>query len=298
MNITRHLYLSTALRAPEDGGSADPPADPPAPEVMASDPPAADPPAADPPAPTPAPAPPTIPMSVFQRRVNEETNKRQAFEQRATEAETKAANLQAIIDRLQAEQQRPPADPAAAPAPAPRAPAPPVQQPDIAEAVRREVDSREATRSIQDVIAKGTAEFTQAQWDEKAGILAALGAATPEFVQDVIAVDASNAHRIIFSLANDPAKAADLAGMNVRQRTAELTRMSMAEQAKNPPAAKVDPAPVPAAKTPVSKAPAPTSVPRTNSDAGSIDPTSPDDNAKMSDAQFEKWYKEKYYKRA
>jgi hypothetical protein len=302
MNITRHLYLSTAVRAPDEP-AADP-VDSPAPEPVVA---AADAPAADPPAPqaelplanpAPAPAPQTmVPLRVLQQRVGEESNKRQAIERRATEAETKAANLQAIIDRLQAERAAP--DPAADPARAPVHPAPrpaPVEQPDIAEAVRREVDSREVTRSINDVISKGVSEFTQAQWDEKSNILAALGAATPEFVQDVIAVDPANAHRIIFELANDPGKAADLASMNVRQRTAELTRMSMAEQAKNPPAAKVEAPTAPAAsKTPVSRAPAPTAVTRTNADIGEVDPTTPEGNEKMSDQQFEKWYKDKYY---
>jgi hypothetical protein len=296
MNITRHLYLSTAVRAPDEP-AATPVGDAPPPEVaevVTEAPAAVDPPAPGPepaPPPAPAPAPQTmVPLRVLQQRVGEESNKRQAVERRATEAETKAANLQAIIDRLQAERQAAPgADPT--PAPAPRAPAP-VEQPDIAEAVRREVDSREVTKSINDVIGKGVAEYTQAQWDEKSNILAALGAATPEFVQDVIAVDPANAHRIIFALAEDPGKAADLASMNVRQRTAELTRMSMAEQAKNPPAAKIDPAPAPAPKTPVSKAPAPTAVTRTNADVGEVDPTTPEGDAKMSDAQWSAWFKE------
>jgi hypothetical protein len=141
------------------------------------------------------------------------------------------------------------------------------------------------------VVSKGVQEFTAAEWQEKSEILAALGAATPEFVQDVIAVDPTNAHRIIFALANDPSKAADLASMNVRQRTAELTRMSMAEQAKNPPAAKTEPAPT-VVKTTVSKAPAPTTVPRAHAEGGEIDPTTPDGNDKMSDEQWGKWFKE------
>jgi hypothetical protein len=105
-------------------------------------------------------------------------------------------------------------------------------------------------------------------------------------------VDSANAHRIIFELANDPGKAADLASMNVRQRTAELTRMSMAEQAKNPPAAKTETPAAPAApKTPISKAPAPTAVTRTNADVGEIDPTTPEGDAKMTDEQWSKWFK-------
>jgi hypothetical protein len=302
MNITRHLYLSTAVRDPNPAPVDPPAADPPAPDPVvatADAPPVADPPAPDPTPETPpasaAPPPTMVPLRVLQQRVGEESNKRQAIERRATEAEQKAANLQAIIDRMQAERTNPP-DPNAPPAPAPRAAAP-VEQPDIAEAVRREVDSREATRSINDVIGKGVAEFTQAQWDEKSNVLAAVGAATPEFVQDVIAVDPANAHRIIFALAEDPGKAADLASMNVRQRTAELTRMSMAEQAKNPPAPKVETPPV-APKVPVSKAPAPTVVPRTHADAPDLDPRDPEANAKMTDQQFEKWYKGEYYKRA
>jgi hypothetical protein len=100
---------------------------------------------------------------------------------------------------------------------------------------------------------------------------------------DVIAADPVNAHKIIFTLAKDPERAAELANMDMRQRTAELTRMSMAEQAKTPPAAKAaEPAPA-APKTPVSKAPAPTVVARTNADVGEVDPATPDGNEKMTD---------------
>jgi hypothetical protein len=239
-----------------------------------------------------------VPLRVLQQRVGEESSKRQAFEQRATAAETKAANLQAIIDRMQAENRTPP-DPNAPPRqPEPAARAPAAEQPDMAEAVRREVDSREATRTLSGVIGKGVQEFTKAEWDEKMGILGSLvtdDAALVAFAQDVIAVDPENAHRIIFELANDPGKAADLASMNVRQRTAELTRMSMTEQAKNPPAAKVaDPAP-PAPKVPVSKVPAPVAVPRAHAEPGEIDPTTPEGNDKLDDKAWEKWYKDKHY---
>jgi hypothetical protein len=306
MNITRHLYLSTALRAPDDEGGAaptDPAGDQPAPEVVAAtDPPAAEvpaPEAADPPAP-PAPAipPPTmVPLRVLQQRVGEETTRRQTEERRRAEAEQRAVDLQAIIERMQAGQQPPAADPAQpTPPPAARPAAP---QPDLKEAVRQALSEQEVSRSINDVIQKGVQEFTQAQWDEKANVLAALGAASPEFVQDVIAVDPANAHRIIFSLAEDPGKAADLASMNVRQRTAELTRMSMAEQAKNPtPAAPAAPAAPAKPAVPVSRAPAPTTVPRAHAEPGEIDPTTPEGNDKMSDKDFEKWYKQKYYKTA
>jgi hypothetical protein len=303
MNITRHLYLSTAVRAPDD-----PPA---APDLAAGDPPtpivsvagaetsvSGDPPAAAPEVEAPKPAdPPSIPMRVFQQRVGEETTRRQAEERRRTEAEQKAANLQAIIDRMQTEG-RVPVDPAVPPTAAPRTPVAPAASANLEEAVRREVDQREVTRNISGVIEKGVQEFTQAQWDEKSNVLAALGAATPEFVQDVIAVDPANAHRILFQLAEDPGKAADLAAMDVRRRTAELTRMSMVEQAKNPPAAKPETAASAAPKTPVSRAPAPVAIARTNADVGDVDWESPDGNAKITDAEFEKRYKAKYYKTA
>src|ERR1700744_5237680 len=238
MNITRHLYLSTAVRAPDDErGAAEVVVEPVLTEVAAADPQAevaAEVPADPEPAPVAEPPKQTmVPLRVLQQRIGEESNKRQAIETRAREAEARAAEYQAIIERLQQSQQQ--ADPAVDPTrtAAPRAIAP-VEQPNLEEAVRRVVDQREAAKSISDVIQRGVQDFTQAAWDEKANILGALGAASPEFVQDVIAVDPVNEHRIIFALAEDPGKAADLASMNVRQRTAELTRMSMAEQAKTP----------------------------------------------------------------
>lgn len=287
MNITRHLCLATALRAPDDGvGTADPVIETVAPaEVAATDPPAAEAAPAEVVAVVPPPAP-TIPMSVFQRRVGEETSKRQAVERRATEAEARAAEYQAIIERMQAGQADPAADQTRTVAPR----AVPAQQPDLEEAVRRVVDQRETSRSISDVVQRGVSEFTEAQWNEKSAILASLGAASPEFVQDVIAVDSANAHRIIFALAEDPGKAADLASMPLRQRTAELTRMSMTEQAKTttPAAGTAPAAPV---KTAISKAPAPVALPRAHAEQAAVDPTTPEGDGKMTDEQWGKWFK-------
>jgi hypothetical protein len=111
---------------------------------------------------------------------------------------------------------------------------------------------RLANEKIASVANAGVAKFED--WEEKAQMLGAVGAASPAFVLDVVAVDPNNAHEILHALASDPQKAARLAKMDARSRTVELVRMSMAVSGTAP-----QPQPAPAPKTPrsVSKAPAP-----------------------------------------
>lgn len=271
-----------------------PPAPDPAPEPVAAapaEPPAPDAPPEPPAAPTPK-APAMVPLRVLQERVGEVTRKKDS---EIEDLARRNREYEAILQRIQ--NGNPPA-PAADARPAPPAAAAPAPgDSTFEEAVNRTVTAREASRSISAMVTAGRNEFTAAEWNEKADVLGAVGAATPEFVMDVIAADPVNAHKIIFSLAQDPERAAALANMDIRQRTAELTRMSMAEQAKIPPAP-TPPADPAAPRTQISRAPAPKPPIAPHAPAPDIDPTTSEGNDKMSDQQWEKWYKEKHYKKA
>jgi hypothetical protein len=307
LNIAHHLYLSTAVRAPDEPPAAADPND--GTSAPAGDVPDAADTSAEAPAAPVAERPPGAPKWALER-IGEETDRRVAVEGRLSAAERKAADLQAILDRMQASGTAAPAAQPGAAAIPPAAPAPRAAEPAapaFEERVQQVVTEREAARTIEDVVQNGIKEFTNATWHEKAAVLAAVGAASPEFVLDVIAADAVNAHKIIATLADDPEKAAQLAKMDVRRRTAELTRMSMTEQAKTAAAAvAADPAggaPAPAAAAPkaaasVSRAPAPQAIPRPVASAQPVDPTTPEGDAKMSDKEWEQWYKDKHYKRA
>ena len=229
--------------------------------------------------------PPKVPVRIMQERLGEVTRKKDAeIEAR----DRRIAEYEAILQRMQQPKPGEPERPRAAPAPA-------AGEPNFEQAVQTAVTQREANRAISAMVSAGRAAFTPAEWNEKAEILGAVGAASPEFVMDVIAADPVNAHKIIFTLAQDPERAAELVNMDMRQRTAELTRMSMAEQAKTPSGEKPAPeAPKPA----VSRAPAPKPAIAPRAAAVEVDPTTPDGDAKMSDAEWEKWYKNKYMKRA
>lgn len=170
-------------------------------------------------------------------RISEETR-------RAQEAEARALNAEALLERSQT---RNPADPAAPPAPR-------ADESAIETRARQIADERVAGEKIQTVIRSGIAKFDD--WDERAATLGAAGAATPDFVLDVVSVDPVNAHLILHQLADDPQKAARLAKMDTRSRTIELVKMSMAASpnAAPAPAAEIKPAIPPKA---VSRAPAP-----------------------------------------
>ena len=238
-----------------------------------------------------------VPLRILQERVGEETNKRQAFEQRATQAEQRAADLQAILDRMQAERSADPANPTLPP----RAQTAPTAQrqtagPEFDAAVKAQAQHDRFVADTVDVRSAGEAKFPD--FVDTLHILTAIGATTDEFLSDLLAVDKSGAHEILDKLAKDAEKAASLVRMEPRRRIAELTRMS---DALKPAAA--DPAVVAAAAakpaaSPQSRAPAPKPIIVPQAAAPEVDPTTAEGNEKMSDAQFEQWYKGKYYKRA
>lgn len=248
------------------------------------------------PAPEPAPAPKApamVPLRVLQERVGEVTRKK---DQDIEALQRRNAEYEAILARIQ--RGDPPAAAGDPPAQRPAAAAAPASgDASFEEAVQRTVTAREAGRAITAMVAQGKSEFTAAEWNEKAEILGAVGAASPEFVMDVIAADPANAHKIIYSLAQDPERAASLANMDIRQRTAELTRMSMAEQAKAPAAQAAPAGGAEPPKTQISKAPAPKPPIAPHAPAADVDPRTPEGNEKMSDEQWGKWYKDTYMKR-
>lgn len=279
MDLLRKYLLSTAmLRSPDDGGAAvtDPPAgDPPVvvPPV-AGDPPASDPPAADPPA---SKQPPKWALD----RISEETARREQAEQRARDAEALAA-------RLQASRAPDPANPDPAPArpPATAAPA------NIDALVDAETTRRELNRESTAIRSAGITEYGPG-FADTLRVLHAVGAVEDAIVLDLAAVDRTNAHKILATLAADPEKAASFAQLDSRRRIAEITRMS--DALKTPPAA-VDPkTPAPPAVPPktVSKAPAPPP-PVDPSAVKSVDWR--DD--KTSDAEFSKGWDENFKKRS
>lgn len=211
-----------------------PPIDPPQPEPIAADPPLE-------PAPDPQPEPPKEHGNKgkspwFLERIAQESA-------RARAAEEAAADLRERLARVET---NPTGNAPPVPAPQPRQ-----GDPNFNAAVEAEAARRVLASEIAEVRTAGLRQFGSS-FNQTADILGAVGAATPDFVADVIAADKSKAHVILADLAKDPELAATLVQMSTKQRIAELTRLSMA--ATTPPA---DPAPKPPAPKTVSRAPAP-----------------------------------------
>ena len=242
------------MTEPAASESNPPPVDPAvaAAAAAATDPPAADPAAsAEPAAPAPIAADPAEPPAAdpaekphgnkgrkpwYLDRISEETNARQLAEQRARDAE-------ALLERTT----RNPTDPAAQPTPR-------ADETAIETRARQIADERVNGEKIRTVIQAGVAKFDD--WDARAEMLGAVGAASPAFVLDVVGVDPINAHLILHALADDPQKAARLAKMDTRTRTIELVKMSLAASQADP-AAPAAPAKQATPPKTVSKAPAP-----------------------------------------
>ena len=92
-------------------------------------------------------------------------------------------------------------------------------------AVETAAQQREFARSTQDVFDAGIKDFEDFQ--ESLNIMTAVGATSDEFAADLVAVDKTNAHKIIHELAQTPELSKRLVAMSSRQRVAELTKMSM-----------------------------------------------------------------------
>lgn len=181
-------------------------------------------------------------------------------------AEAERDNFKAIAERLQAGK-----DTTLTPAP---------NTPDFQTAVQQKAAEILFENDRQALVAAGRKEFGAEAFNGIAAVLGAAGAASVDFIQDVMAVDKPNAHKILANLAQDPERAASLAEMTPRQRTAELTRISMASTAQTT-APKVPATP---AKQ-VSKAPAPP--PPVEPSATKVVPWYSDE---ASDADFDKGF--------
>lgn len=176
-------------------------------------------------------------------RISEETRKRQDADQRAQAAERRAAEAEALASRIQSGETSSQSVPTN------------IQQdqPEFKTAVQQ---AAAAQRFHEETLKVRSAGFTQygASFQESLQVLSALGATSDDFVSDVLAVDKSNAHILLETLAKDPERAVALTNMDSRSRIAELTRLTMANTAKKPDIiTETNPAPV----RQVSKAPAP-----------------------------------------
>lgn len=255
-------------------------------------------PAAAEPAPSPSPSPAVSqPPKWALERIAEERRKGEeavaAARQGREEAERRAAELEAIVQRMQAQ----PSDPAkpAAPATQPPPPRDPAtgrfvsqdEPKDWNAAVSAEAERRLFIADCQVVGNVGGSEFTgrdgKQSWSDVLGVLQATGANSDDCLKDVIAVDKANAHKLLAHIAEDGDRAVRFAQMPSRQRIVELTKMS--QTIEKPAAA----APVePQKPAPTSKAPAPRPVLAPSSPAAELDPTNPDDDAKMTDAEWQR----------
>jgi hypothetical protein len=283
MNILRHLNLSTATWSADEPAAevieqpVESVAEVPAEEIT--------------PEPEPAPEEPAVeakPESSahgnkgqtpwFQKVIGELREDRRHERTAREAAEQRAADLQAIIDRIQAGEK--PELPKTATSRA--------QPDDFSAAVKAQAAK---DRLYEDTLAvRSAGEEKFADFQQTLKILTDVGATSDDFVADVLAVDKAGAHIILDKLAKDPDKALSLVGMDQRRRIMELTRMADAPKAE----VKAEPKPE---KT-VSKAPAPKPAISPLAPAAEVDPTTADGNEKMSDAQWEKWYKTRYMKRA
>ena len=219
-------------------------------------------------------------------RISKEANERRAAEDRATAAERRANEAEALAARLAGQGAKdgsglPPV-------------APPVAQTDTQRQaeIRAEAQNQRFYEDTVEVRNRGMAANGPA-FTEALNVLGALGfTSSNEAVADVIAAAGKDsAHQMLIDLAKDPEKAVALTNMTPRQRIAELTRMSIAKPAETA-ASAVAAAPVVAAKT-VSKAPAPP--PPVQTSATKVKDAYSDD---MDDDEFTACWKERMAKRS
>lgn len=232
------------------------------------------------PAAEPDPAAPPAPVKKpwYLDRISEESGKRQSAEERAAVAERRAQEAEAVAARLAAGKE-PPAAPTGERA---------AIQP---EAVRAEAEKLRFYEDTVDVKNRGLSEYGAAFTDTLA-VLNAVGAASNDFVADVMAVNKADAHKLFKQIADNPEKAVMLASMTSRQRIAELTRMTIAAPKPADPIVPAAPAAaVPAAR--VSRAPEP--APRIDPNASKVVDGYSDE---ASDEEFTKKFNERMEKRS
>lgn len=220
----------------------------------------------------------------FLNRISEESQAKLAEKARADAAERRAQEAEALAQRLQSGGTQEPPVRTAVPAPGTA---------EFNAAVQQVANQQRMADARNEIVRNGYAAFGSIAFDQSANILNAAGCINDDFLADVLAVDRTNAHKTLATLAAEPERAASLAQMDSRTRIAELTRMSMttAVPAANP----VAPAagkPVPAPKQ-VSRAPAP--APAVDPSASKVVDWRSDD---VTDEEFSRGFDENQKKRA
>ena len=215
----------------------------------------------------------------WQDRINEVTNQKRLLKTQLDQERREKQEAQALIERLQGGDKD-------------RAPA---RQEDID--IDALVEARAASKLFE-VDCNAVANAWQSELPESfkssldilgtVGILPNKDGTNTEFMEDILAVDKSNAHKILDALAQNPERALSMRNMNSRSRIAALTRMQMTETAKP---ALTAPAPKPS----ISKVPPPKPViDAVSDDSGETDLT----NDKLDDRTWSKIWDKKYNKRA
>ena len=166
----------------------------------------------------------------FKIRLNEQEQVI-AQERAAREAaEREAANTRQMLERLQRGDKAPPTSQATLP------------QDEVNRQAEIIANQRMFQNNVNDIIRAGYSAFGAKAFDDASTQLAQLGCATSDFINDVLAVDRGNAHKILNDLAADPDTAMQLARLDSRSRIAELTRRTVMAATKStetkPPAAK------------------------------------------------------------
>lgn len=219
----------------------------------------------------PASEPPRKKASPLIAELTAQRARRREAEERAATAERKAADAQALLDRLTSRKE---GEPAPAPTPTPQAP-------DDAEVDRR-AEYKLFLRDVEGLRSRGMAEFGADTFADTIKSLAAYGADNDGFVRAVMEVDRENAHKLLQEISQDEVRAIGLVNMTNTQRIAELTRMSIARQTKTAEPTK-GAEPKPAASSAISRAPRP--APAISASTSSESPRWSD---KRSDKEFDK----------
>jgi hypothetical protein len=189
-----------------------------------------------------------VPEDVFVREI---TPLRSRVRETETENERLRRQLRDSTDMLTRLQQKPGDTPATSPAPRSE----PVTEPPQLDVERRAAEML-FTRDAQRISETAYKAYGQG-WIDSVNLLNSFGLNSGDFVSSVMDVVGSDkTHEVMHAIAQEPEKAAALASMSPARRISEITRISLAMDAK--PAAPAAPAPPPAppART-VSRAPAP-----------------------------------------
>lgn len=204
-------------------------------------------------------------------RINEETNKRRLLEEELAQTRRERAEALALLERQGGEK---PAAKQGSPSDA-----------DI-EARVEALASRKLFDADCGVVAQAWENEAKGDFKPRLDSLKEIGVLNEQnsdFLLDIFAVDKTNAHKILDSLAQNPDLAFDMTKMDSRRRIAALTRMTMTEKPAAAPAA-----PKPAA---VSKVPAPKPVVHASSGVDEID------EEKMTDEEWSRWRKKEQAKK-